>query len=51
LPASVAGLLAGLSSPLVLWPGGIVGTVLGALVGTVVAVYGVLEALPTYPGY
>ncbi|MFC6755653.1 hypothetical protein ACFQER_01720 [Halomicroarcula sp. GCM10025894] len=51
LPASVAGLLSGLPNPLALWPGGIVGTVLGALVGLVVVVYSVLKALAIYLGY
>ncbi|WP_324661938.1 PKD domain-containing protein [Haloarcula sediminis] len=51
LPASVAGPLAGLPDPLALWPGGIVGTVLGAFVGVVVTVYSVLKALAIYLGY
>ena len=51
LPASVAGVLGGLPNPLALWPGGLVGTVLGALVGLVAVVYGVLKALAIYLGY
>jgi len=38
-------------NPLSLWPDGLVGTVLGALVGVVVTVYGVLKALAIYLGY
>ncbi|MBX0285580.1 PKD domain-containing protein [Haloarcula salinisoli] len=51
LPASVAGLLSGLPNPLALWPGGLVGTVLGAVVGLVVVVYSILKALAIYLGY
>ena len=51
LPASVTGPLSGLPNPLALWPGGIVGTVLGAVVGLVVVVYTVLKALAIYLGY
>lgn len=51
LPASVTGPLSGLPNPLALWPGGIVGTVLGAFVGLVVVVYTVLKALAIYLGY
>ena len=51
LPGSVAGLLSGLPNPLALWPSGIVGTVLGALIGLVVVVYGILKALAIYLGY
>ena len=51
LPASVAGFLAGLPNPLSLWPGGIVGTVLGAFVGLVGVVYSILKALAIYLGY
>jgi len=51
LPASVGGLLTGLPNPLALWPGGIVGTILGAVVGLVVVVYGVLKGLAIYLGY
>jgi len=51
LPASVGGLLSGLPNPLALWPGGIVGTILGAVVGLVVLVYGVLKGLAIYLGY
>jgi len=51
LPASVAGLLSGLPNPLALWPGGIVGTILGGVVGVVVVVYSVLKALAIYLGY
>ncbi|WP_424003579.1 PKD domain-containing protein [Haloarcula salina] len=40
-----------LPNPLSLWPDGLVGTVLGALVGLVVTVYGVLKALAIYLGY
>ncbi|WP_276271553.1 PKD domain-containing protein [Haloarcula litorea] len=48
---SGSGLLPGLPNPLALWPDGVVGTVLGAFVGLVVAVYGVLKALAIYLGY
>ncbi|MFC7021394.1 MULTISPECIES: PKD domain-containing protein [Haloarcula] len=41
----------GVPSPLALWPGGIVGTILSAVVGLVVVVYGVLKALAIYLGY
>jgi hypothetical protein len=51
LPGSVAGALSGLPNPLALWPGGIVGTVLGALVGLVVVTYAILKALAIYLGY
>ncbi|MDS0258368.1 PKD domain-containing protein [Haloarcula sp. S1CR25-12] len=51
LPGPVAGLLSGLPNPLSLWPSGIVGTILGALVGLLVAVYSVLKALAIYLGY
>lgn len=40
-----------LPNPLALWPDGIVGTILGGLVGFVVALYGVLKALAIYLGY
>jgi hypothetical protein len=51
LPGSVADRLSGLPNPLALWPGGLVGTILGALVGLVVVVYSVLKALAIYLGY
>lgn len=51
LPGSITGTVAGLPNPLALWPSGIVGTVLGAFVGLVVVVYGVLKALAIYLGY
>ncbi|QIO22472.1 PKD domain-containing protein [Haloarcula sp. JP-L23] len=38
-------------NPLALWPSGIVGTILSALVGLVVVVYGILKALAIYLGY
>ncbi|MFC7027721.1 hypothetical protein ACFQH8_09950 [Halomicroarcula sp. GCM10025710] len=41
----------GLPNPLSLWPSGLVGTVLSAVVGLVVVVYGVLKALAIYLGY
>ncbi|WP_254280202.1 PKD domain-containing protein [Haloarcula marina] len=41
----------GLPNPLSLWPSGIVGTILGAVVGLVVVVYGILKALAIYLGY
>ncbi|MBV0900893.1 PKD domain-containing protein [Haloarcula salina] len=43
--------LPSLPNPLSLWPDGLVGTVLGALVGLVLTVYGVLKALAIYLGY
>lgn len=51
LPGPVAGLVAGLPNPLALWPSGLVGTILGALVGLVVVVYSILKALAIYLGY
>ena len=51
LPGPLEGLLSGLPNPLALWPGGIVGTVLGAVVGLGVVVYGVLKALAIHLGY
>lgn len=51
LPGPVAGLVAVLPNPLALWPSGLVGTILGAVVGLVVVVYGVLKALAIYLGY
>jgi len=51
LPASVTGVLSTLPNPLALWPSGLVGTVLGAVVGLLVVVYGVLKALAIYLGY
>jgi len=43
--------LPSLPNPLALWPGGIVGTVLGAVIGGVVVIYGVLKGLAIYLGY
>lgn len=40
-----------LPNPLSLWPDGLVGMALGALVGLTVTVYGVLKALAVYLGY
>ena len=47
----LGGVLAGLPNPLALWPGGLLGTVLGAFVGLVVVVYSILKALAIYLGY
>jgi len=43
--------LPSLPSPLALWPSGLVGTVLAALIGLAVTVYGLLKALAIYLGY
>jgi hypothetical protein len=51
LPGPVAGLLSGLPNPLALWPSGLVGTVLGAVLGLVAVVYSILKALAIYLGY
>jgi len=51
VPGSLSGVLSGLPNPLALWPGGLVGTVLGIGIGAVVVVYGVLKTLAIYLGY
>ncbi len=45
------GILSSLPNPLALWPGGLVGTILAALVGLSVVTYGVLKGLAIYLGY
>ena len=41
----------GVPNPLSLWPGGLVGTVLGGLLGVAIGLYSVLKALAIYLGY
>lgn len=41
----------GLPNPLALWPSGLVGTVLGAVIAFVTVSYGILKALAIYLGY
>jgi hypothetical protein len=48
---SGGGLLAAVPNPLALWPGGLIGTVLIALLGLVAVTYGVLKGLAIYLGY
>jgi len=51
LPGPLGGIVSALPNPLALWPDGIVGTILSAIVGLLVVVYAILKALAIYLGY